>query len=59
MPLILSCTETAGGANTLLHNKPGLLAATYLFKGKMTSKILSQKFGIKYTDLNLILSSNL
>lgn len=59
MPLILSCTDTAGGANTILHNKPGLLAATYLFRGKMTSKILSQKFDFKYTDLNLILSSNL
>ncbi len=59
MPLILSCTDTAGSANTILHNKPGLLAATYLFRGKMTSKVLSQKFDFKYTDLNLILSSNL
>ena len=59
IPLILSCTDTAGSANTILHNKPGLLAATYLFRGKMTSKVLSQKFDFKYTDLNLILSSNL
>lgn len=59
MPLILSCSDTVGGANTILHNKPGLLAATYMYKGKMTSKILSQKFDIKFTDLNLILSSNL
>lgn len=59
MPLILSCVETAGGADTILQNKPGLLAATYLYKGKLTSKILSQKFDIKYTDLNLILSTNL
>ncbi len=59
MPLILSCANTAGGANTIIHNKPGLLAATYLYKGKMTSRILSQKFDIKYTDLNLILSTNL
>lgn len=59
MPLILSCADTAGGADTILQNKPGLLAATYLYKGKMTSKILSQKFEIKYTDLNLILSTNL
>lgn len=59
MPLILSCTNTVGSANHILHNKPGLLAATYMYKGKMTSKVLSQKFDFKFTDLNLILSSNL
>lgn len=59
MPLILSCAENAGNANTFLFNKPGLSSATYMYKGKMTSKILSQKFDIKYTDLTLILSSNL
>ncbi len=59
MPLILSCSETAGGSDTMLHNKPGLVAATYVYKGKLTSRALAQKFDIKYIDLNLILSSNL
>lgn len=59
MPLILSCTETAGAADTLVQNKPGLLGATYVYKGKLTSKVLSKKFDIKFTDLNLILSTNL
>ncbi len=59
MPIIISCTETVGGADSIIANKPGLLGATYLYKGKLTSKILSQKFNVKYTDLSLILSSNL
>ncbi|MBP6623872.1 MAG: alanine dehydrogenase [Chitinophagaceae bacterium] len=59
MPLILSCSETSGGSDMMLQNKPGLLAATYVYKGKLTSRALSKKFDIKYIDLNLILSSNL
>ncbi|MCC6447381.1 MAG: alanine dehydrogenase, partial [Chitinophagaceae bacterium] len=59
MPLILSISETSGNDKNILYNRPGLVAATYVYKGKMTSKALSQKFGFKYTDLNLILSSNL
>ncbi len=59
MPLILSISETSGNGKNILYNRPGLAAATYVYKGKMTSKALSQKFGFKYTDLNLILSSNL
>lgn len=59
MPLILSCTESVGGADSIIHNKPGLLSATYLYKGKLTSKALSRKYGIKHTDLNLIFSTNI
>lgn len=59
MPLILSCSETSGGSDMMLQNKPGLLAATYVYKGKLTSRALSKKFDIKYIDLNLILSTNL
>lgn len=59
MPLLLSSTKTMGATNSILYNNQGLMSATYLYKGKMTSRVLSQKFGIKYIDLNLILSSNL
>lgn len=59
MPLILSCTESVGGADNIIQNKPGLLSATYIYKGKLSSRVLSKKFDIKYTDLNLILSSKL
>jgi alanine dehydrogenase len=59
MPLVLACNETAGGAEFMVQNKPGLLAATYAFKGKLTSKVLAKKFDLKYTDLNLILTTQL
>ena len=59
MPLILSCTETVGGSDNIIQNKPGLLSATYIYKGKLSSRVLSKKFDIKFTDLNLILSSQL
>jgi alanine dehydrogenase len=59
MPIILACSETIGGADSIIHNKPGLISATYMYKGRLTSKVLSQKFNLKYTDLSLILSTNL
>jgi len=59
MPLILSCTESVGGADQIIQHKPGLLSATYMYKGRLSSQVLSKKFDIKYTDLSLILSSNL
>ncbi len=59
MPLILSCTESVGSADSIIQHKPGLLGATYMYKGRLSSKALSQKFDIKYTDLNLIMSSSL
>lgn len=58
LPLILSCSQSSFGQD-VIGNKPGLIGATYLYKGKLTSKSLSQKFEMKYTDLNLILSTNL
>ncbi|MBL7765267.1 MAG: alanine dehydrogenase [Chitinophagaceae bacterium] len=58
MPLILSCTDSVGTADNILQHKPGLLSATYMYKGRLTSRVLSKKFNLKYTDLNLLLSSN-
>jgi len=59
MPLILACTEAGSGGSDIIRNKPGLLSATYMFKGKLSSKVLSKKFDLPYTDLNLILPSKL
>lgn len=59
MPLILSCTESVGAGDSIIKNKPGLLDATYMFKGRLTSMALSKKFNLKFTDLSLILSTNL
>lgn len=59
MPLILSCSETASPGEDVIRDKPGLISATYMYKGRLTSRALSKKFNMKYTDLSLILSSNL
>jgi alanine dehydrogenase len=59
MPLILSFSDSVGGSDSIINNKPGLISATYIYKGKLTSKVLSKKFNMKFIDLNLILSSNL
>jgi alanine dehydrogenase len=57
LPILISCTQGVTGSE-IIHHKPGLIGATYLYRGKLTSKLLSQKFDMKYTDLNLILTSN-
>ncbi|MBL7772711.1 MAG: alanine dehydrogenase [Chitinophagaceae bacterium] len=57
LPLIVSCSETAGGP-AIIASKSGLISATYIYKGKLTSRSLAKKFDMKYTDLNLILSAN-
>ena len=59
MPLILSFSDSVGGSDSIINNKPGLISATYIYKGKLTSKVLSKKFNMKFIDLNLILSTNL
>jgi alanine dehydrogenase len=59
MPLILSCAEASGGLDGMIQSKAGLLSATYMYKGRLSSKALSKKFNIKYTDLQLILSTEL
>jgi alanine dehydrogenase len=59
MPILLSCADSIAHADSIIENKPGLLDATYLYKGKLTSKVLAQKFNLKYTDLQLILPPNL
>lgn len=47
MPLILSCTESVGGADNIIQHKPGLLGATYIYKGKFSSRALAKKFDLK------------
>jgi alanine dehydrogenase len=59
MLLILFFSDSVGGSDSIINNKPGLISATYIYKGKLTSKVLSKKFNMKFIDLNLILSSNL
>jgi len=43
-----------GGFSEFLKNKPGIRKGTYLYRGNLTNKNLSDKFGLKYHDIDLL-----
>lgn len=43
----------------MLFNNEGIRHGIYMYKGKLTNEYLAKRFGMKYTDLNLILTSDL
>ena len=56
MPLLLEAGEDGGFENLVWH-KIHLRSGIYLFKGALTNFHLSQRFDLKYTDLNLLIAS--
>ena len=56
MPLMLEAGEEGGFENLAWH-KVHLRSGIYLFKGALTNFHLSQRFDLKYTDLNLLIAS--
>jgi alanine dehydrogenase len=56
MPLLLEMADDGGFENYLWH-KVNIRGGIYLFKGSLTNFHLSQRFDIKYTDLNLLIAS--
>jgi alanine dehydrogenase len=56
MPLLLEIGEE-GGLDNLIWHKINIRSGIYLFKGALTNIHLSQRFDIKYTDLNLLIAS--
>src|SRR6201989_758019 len=56
MPLLLEAGEEGGFENLAWH-KIHLRSGIYLFKGALTNFHLSQRFDLKYTDLNLLIAS--
>jgi alanine dehydrogenase len=56
MPLLLEMADDGGFENYLWH-KVNLRSGIYLFKGSLTNFHLSQRFDLKYTDLNLLIAS--
>ena len=57
MPLLLDAGEV-GGFEKLLWKKMHLRNGIYLFNGALTNYYLSQRFGLKYTDLNFLMTSS-
>ena len=56
MPLLLEIGDE-GGLEKLVWHKFNIRSGVYLFKGALTNIHLSQRFNLKYTDLNLLIAS--
>lgn len=56
MPLLLETAEEGGIDNVIWH-KINIRTGIYLFKGSLTNFYLSERFDLKYTDLNLLIAS--
>jgi alanine dehydrogenase len=56
MPLLLEIGDE-GGLERLVWHKFNIRSGIYLFKGALTNIYLSQRFNLKYTDLNLLIAS--
>jgi alanine dehydrogenase len=57
MPLLLQAGEE-GGFEKLVWRRAHLRNGLYLFNGALTNYHLSQRFQLKYTDLNLLMTSS-
>lgn len=55
-PLLIEA-GTEGGFENLIWHKIHLRNGIYLFRGALTNFYISQRFDLKYTDLNLLIAS--
>lgn len=58
MPMLLKTNEY-GSIDNYLHRSPGARNGTYIYKGCLTNKHISEKFGIKYTDIDLLFTAEI
>jgi alanine dehydrogenase len=56
MPLLIEVSDEGGVEEMVWHNF-NLREGIYLFKGSLTDFYISQKFDLKFTDLNLLIAS--
>ncbi len=56
MPLLLETGED-GGIDNIVWHKINIRSGIYMFKGSLTNVYLSERFDLKYTDLNLLIAS--
>jgi len=57
-PMLLE-TEHTGGLTNLLEGSSGFRHGVYIYKGTLTNQHLGERFGIKSTDIGLLLASRL
>jgi alanine dehydrogenase len=53
MPLIID-TGNLGGIENLIKYKPNIRSGIYLYKGGLSNMYLSERFDLKFTNLNLL-----
>jgi alanine dehydrogenase len=56
MPLLLDASD-AGGLDEMVWHNFNLRHGVYMYKGHLTNFYISQRFDLKYTDLNLLIAS--
>ncbi|HRI20303.1 MAG TPA: alanine dehydrogenase [Panacibacter sp.] len=56
MPLLLKASDE-GGFDEMLWRSVNLRHGVYLYKGHLTNFYISQRFDVKFTDLNLLIAS--
>jgi len=57
-PILLKAGQS-GSIESLIHNDRGIRHGVYTYKGCLTNEYLGERFKIKSTDLNLLITSNL
>ncbi len=57
-PILLQAGETKN-IEQILYNNAGLRHGVYMYKGALTNEFLGSQFDIKYTNLDLLITSNL
>lgn len=55
---LLSASSEMQSIDDMLYANPGLRHGVYTYNGHLTNEYLSKRFGIKYTDINLLLTSD-
>ena len=58
MPILLR-SEQYNGIDNLLTQNLGLLNGIYIYKGSLTNRYLSERFNMRYTSIELLMTSNI
>jgi alanine dehydrogenase len=56
MPIMQQAADI-GGVEGVIISKSGIRRGVYVYKGCITNAPIARRFGMKYTDLDLLLSS--
>ncbi|RME05151.1 MAG: alanine dehydrogenase, partial [Bacteroidetes bacterium] len=58
VPLLLAAGKQ-GGVEELLYEHAGLRNGVYIYLGRLTNAYIGNRFGMKHTDLDLLITSQL